>query len=378
MTSYKDNPNLKLKVVTTVNGVQEYRNNCKYIKGKYYIQNIDVFEIGDTWYRKESGLIDFDSETQKWVLKSSTHLIKGIIGFEKGKPVYGSFTANPYNNCTAVIADGKKVAINPEVLIKNGFFENIATGEYYCENDVNKSSIVKMKSIHNEGNFQHKGYNIEDNAKEFADKKKLFAEYPHKKTKVGTSFAKYLGDITYGLELETSAGNVPDYIQNRHGIVACRDGSIASAEWVTVPMSGVKGLENIKEMCEEITKRCDIDINCSFHVHIGNIPLDRAFLSTLYILGYKIQDDLFKMFPYFKIDPRGIKRKNYCQKLKKFNINPCKDFSKVGFKEYIDSVYYSIFMFLSDGVPPDNNNNKKIQQHPIKNKWDRHSRSLNK
>lgn len=374
MTLYKDNPNLKIKIVTTVSGKKEYRKNCKYIKGKYYIINEDVFEINETWYRKESGFIEFDHELKRWTLKNSVHLIKGIVAFENNVPTIGYFSENPYNNCTAHYNGGRMPAISSELLLKNGYFENIATGEYYSEAAVGKASAAKMKTIRIEGNFQHKGYNIEDNKDEFALKKRLYADYNHKKSRDGVAFGKFLTDITYGLEIETSEGNVPNHLQNRLGLVACRDGSISAAEFVTVPMSGAKGLQNIKEISETLVPRCNVDINCSLHIHTGSIPLDRASLVTLYMLSYQIQDDVFKMFPYFKTDPRGIKRKNYCQKLKKFNINPCKDFSKVGFKEYIDNVYYTIYMFLSDGVPPDENHNRKRGEHPIKNKWDRHSR----
>lgn len=45
MISYQDNPNLKLKVVDTVHGKKEYRRNCRKIKDKYYIVNVDCFEI---------------------------------------------------------------------------------------------------------------------------------------------------------------------------------------------------------------------------------------------------------------------------------------------------------------------------------------------
>lgn len=374
MTLYKDNPNLKMKVVTTCNNEKEYRCNCKYIKGKYYKIDQDVFEINDTWYRKESGLIDFDYEKKKWVLKNSTHLQKGIVDFEKGLPKFGSFSNNYFNNCVVIYQGSRTLAINSEILTKNGFFENIATGEYYYEKDVNPASIKKMKSIHNEMNFQHKGYNIEDNREEFKLKKSLHEDYNPTKSRNCITFSKLLGEVTYGLEIETSEGNVPNHIQNRLGIIACRDGSIGAAEFVTIPLQGAKGLHTINEIAKELKNRCNIDIKCSLHIHIGNIALDRNALVTLYTLGYKLQDDIFRMFPYYKTDPRGIKHKNYCQKLKKLNIHPCKDFSKEGFKDYIDNVYYNIYMFLSDGIPPDENHNRKRGEHPIKNKWDRHSR----
>ncbi len=56
-----------------------------------------------------------------------------------------------------------------------------------------------------------------------------------------------------------------------------------------------------------------------------------------------------------------------------------KDTSKAGFKEYVDDVYYKLFMFLSDGIPPDEHNNRNMNQHPVRHKWERTQRytSLN-
>ena len=51
----KNSPKLKIKVVTTINGDKEYRRNCKYIKGNYYVIDQDCFFVAERWYRKDSG-----------------------------------------------------------------------------------------------------------------------------------------------------------------------------------------------------------------------------------------------------------------------------------------------------------------------------------
>lgn len=139
-------------------------------------------------------------------------------------------------------------------------------------------------------------------------------------------------------------------------------------------MSGAKGLQNITDVATLVTERCEVDINCSLHYHFGNIPKDRLYLIALYTLAYKIQDEVFEMFPYYKTDPRGIKKKNYCQKLKQMSIYPLKDSSKEGYEQYVEEIYVRIFTFLSDGHPPSEFANKKLHKHPIRNKWERHSR----
>jgi hypothetical protein len=153
----------------------------------------------------------------------------------------------------------------------------------------------------------------------------------------------------------------------------CRDGSIQGGEAVSIPLSGAKGLQNMKHIGEELTKRVNIDINCAYHLHIGNIPTTRIYLVALYMLGYAIQDELFKMFPYYKTNPQGIKRKNYCQKLNKMSIYSLKDQSKEGYEQFVDVVYNKIFEFLSDG----RKGNTEVTSGrglPISHKWQNNSR----
>jgi hypothetical protein len=377
MISYKDDPKLKLQVVTTVTGDKEYRRNCKNIGQKYYVIDKDCFLVEGKWYRVESGKIEFDHEKKVWHLKTKNNLSKGVVGIGPlGAFVYGQFTPNIYNNCKVYdrLTGNNVLAINSEVLQTNGYFEDIATNIWYYSKEMTSNQIKKMQSIRNEVNFQNKAYNIEDNAVEFDQKKESYANFPTVISKEARAYGKLLGDTTFGAEIETSEGNLPNSAQYRMGLVGCRDGSINSAEWVTVPMAGAKGVQNLVDVSEVVSARCNIDINCSLHYHFGNIPKSREYLVALYTLAYKMQDDVFKMFPYFKTDHRGIKKKNYCQKLKKMSIYVCKDLSKEGYDTYINEMYVRIFTFLSDGTPPGENANRKRQQHPIQNKWDRKSR----
>lgn len=375
MTLYRDDPKLGLKVITTVTGQKEYRRNCKFIKEKYYLMDEDCFFIEEQWYRKESGLIEFDHEKKEWVLKANASLVYGIVGMESGALIRGYFTGNVYTNCKCSHEQfGTVVSMNSAILKEAGYFEDVATCKWYDRKRVDNSAFKKMITIRNEVNHHNKGYNIEDNAVEFERKKEAYKNYTPKISRDVRKYGKLLGALTFGGEFETSEGNLPDTSQYQNGIVVCRDGSIASAEYVTVPMTGPKGVQTVVNLCKDLTERTNIDMGCSLHYHFGNIPLDRLHLITLYVLGYKIQDDIFKMFPYYKTDHRGVKKKNYCQKLKKMQIHPLKDFSKEGYDAYIEEVYVRIFTFLSDGHPPAADNNRRLLQHPIAQKFNRPSR----
>jgi len=376
MILYSDNPNLKLKVVKTVTGEKEYRINCKHILDAYHVIDKDCFEINGKWYRKCSGKIAFDYELREWkVIQDNPQLIKGVIGFKDKTPIFEFFTPNVYNNVAGRSKKfGNFTAINKEILLENNYIEEISNCVWYDKDEWSEADIKKFQSIRAEKDFKHKGYNIEDNVEEFAEKKKTYKNYPLSISREVIPYGKILGDTTIGIEIETSAGNCSNNFQYRHGVVSCRDGSIGGAEWVTVPMGGVKCLQNIVTIAEELSKRCNVDINCSYHIHFGNIPLDRGYMVALYILCHQIQDDVFKMFPYYKTNPDGIKHKNYCQKLDRLHIYPLQDKSKEGYKGYVNEVYEDIFKFLSDGAPADINYNRQRKKHPIREKWNRKSR----
>ena len=377
---YKNNPNLGITIVTTVNGEKEYRRNCKLIKGQFYIRGIDCIQIEEKWYRvivdgQPSTLILFDNEKNVWVIrKKAVGLINGIIDFKNGEPVLGYFTENPYENViTETSRFGKKRALNQKILTNN-FFEDLKSGIFYLKSEVGDSSYRKMIQIGSSVDYHTKGYNIEDNIVEFKQKIKLYNEYPTEISKDARFLAKYLGETTFGCEIELSKGFIPDNFQNKNGIVMCRDGSITGGEVVTIPLSGAKGLQTLKNTVEGLKNRTEKDIHCSVHLHLGTIPRDRAYLCALYMLNMQIQDELFTMFPYYKTDPTGYKRKNYCQKLKRLNIHYLKDKTKDNFQDYIKDVYTKIFTFLSDGALPDEVNNRSVLRHPIQQKWQRNSR----
>lgn len=379
MILYKDNPNLELKVVTTIKGDKEYRRNCKFIAGKYYLTGRDCIFLEDQWYRIDGGNVFYDSEKDEWVTrrqKDARGLLKGVIGFEKGNPVLGYFSPNPYNNVDARITNlGGLKAINEEILAKNGYFENVANGQWVNAKEVG-SSKKSLQTIRNEMRFTDRGYNIEDNDADYQKKVEFYKNFTPHISKELKAYAQLIGDTSFGCEIEIAQGYLPYHLQARHGVVICRDGSIdGGPELVTIPLQGVKGLATLKSLSQALETRGDISIACAFHIHLGNIPTDRLFISALYLLCYKIQDELFSMFPGYKTTPNGIKRKNYNQKLERQGIHPLVDKSKDGVEQYVREVCTKLFVFLGDGkVTPDMYNNRKVRKHPEQRKWERHAR----
>lgn len=378
MILYKDNPNLSLRVVDTFTGEKEYRKNCRHIKGTYYIKNKDVFEINSIWYKKDSPKIVYDYEVEKYVLVRNGKIIGGVVGVDREQLVFGNFSSNLYNNVQLHDVHGGHRVINSTLLLENGYFEDKGSNLWIKRNQVSESSFRELTKIRNEKSYSRKGYNIEDNVDEFLQKKASYESYKTNLSKDVRQYARLIGDCTFGIESEVAQGSIADNLQYRMGLVACRDGSLTesgngyrSAEWVSVPMSGAKGLQNIVNIGNELKRSCNIDLNCSYHIHIGNIRTDRAFIVALYMLSYNIQNEVLRMFPYYKTDYRDIKKKNYCQKLKKLGIHPLVDFSKDSYSEFINSTYSKIFTFLSEGRLPTQECNRKQKKHPIAQKWSR-------
>lgn len=203
VVSYEENPNLDFEIIETINGEKEYRRNCRYLKGSYYIKNKDIFYIDDgnksQWYRLSSGKIEKDWETGVWQVKGTKSLLQGIVGFNPdGTFIFGGYTKNVFNNCVARVKGNQYDVINSDLLLKKDYFENIQNNMFYKRSEVNNSEYTKMTTPTVIKSYSDKGYNIEDNSGEFNLKKKLWAEYNPIIEKDVKKYAKYLGEITYG------------------------------------------------------------------------------------------------------------------------------------------------------------------------------------
>lgn len=378
MVYYKDNPNLEqdLQVVVTVNGEKEYRKNCKYIKEQYYVINKTCFQIEGKWRRYNDSNVVFDWETQTYVLnKPENRLIYGLVKNEKGNIVKGYFSSNPYNNINTVSAEfGECYAISAEALGDN-WEEDLRHHNWFSKKELLSSGIRERRMIRNQENPAGRGYNIEDNAQDFTVKRRRYDEYnTHISPKI-KYLSKYIGDLTFGFEFEVSEGNLPNNLQNRHGVVPCRDGSLnGGMEFVTIPMQGAKGLQTIINLCDDLKPRTNINLDCSLHIHFGNFGTDKLSIIALYRLCRSLQEELFSMFPYYKTNPEGIKQKNYTKKLNKLNIGVLMDPSKEAYEAYLLDSWNKLFNFYAEKQVSLTTFNKKTREHPIKEKWRRNSR----
>lgn len=368
--------------ITTYKGEVAFDTECIFTENQYVKKDDpDLIEIEGRQFLKTSKNVAFDNSRKEFFHFHHTrfNILPGIISvsYEKSEPYfeYGWFSSEPLIN--GVVYDHIKRAVmniqNVEELRDNLFAYSIKKGCYF----------LKTRGSHLEQDvpnvdYRRKGYSIEENKGEFELKCELFKHYKPVLNKNIRNYTQLLGpDLSFGLEVETISGHLPEHMQYRAGTVICRDGSLTiagtdqiGAEYVTVPMKGTKGVANIQYLMTELQKRCEMDLKCSMHIHFGGFSTDRGYLVALYNLSYQIQDELFKMFPFYKTQPEGIKSKNYNQKV----TDLFKNIKYFDYKNYVDTCYKKLFHFLAGGINPNRKFNRREKHHPAGSKWNIASR----
>lgn len=145
-------------------------------------------------------------------------------------------------------------------------------------------------------------------------------------------------DYTFGIEHESCAGIVPDYVIDKYGLLKMGDGStrmnsnqshpdnVIHYEYVTSVLHGDVGVDKFYEYLPKIGDHILMNDKCSTHFHIGgqsslggrkstSTPeFNRTFSALSVILGAKIEDSLKAILPDFR-DPETNR---YCSSIKRF------------------------------------------------------------
>jgi hypothetical protein len=374
---YRYDSSFPLQTVETIHGLVEYKINCRTIGGRNYVKGIDVFydETTGKWVNEPvSEILDYETGQK---VSSTAGMNRGIVEITDGKEVKGFYTPNVFKNCKVVNEEGVVPCIDYNILPPDQYGESYSEGIYYKLSLLSGAGMRDLVKKQLKVNHSHNAYNVEDDAKGFAAAIATFekSEFPIDKDIKAVS--RYLNDISFGAELETINGTLPPHLLAKYGVMICKDGSTKNAdglypaEFVTVPLKGAKGLQTLRNLSQEIAKRSDVDIKCSYHLHLGSVEITRVFMVSLYRLCFKIQNDVFRMFPFYKTKPDGIKEKNYCKKLQ----NILSAYGTKDFNEYINNSFTDIFSMLSGGLKMDENYNIKSKRNPWGNsKWEMKTR----
>jgi hypothetical protein len=197
----------------------------------------DCVEVDGAWYEKEGNMIAYNHTSKQWVLKhKNKNMIRGIIDFKsKDVPVTGYFTPRDTDAVDVFnLKTGEQFkCVSAEIAKKGGCEEDLSTGIYYF--NIPAGTLSALRRISNKIDNKAKGYNIEDNVDEMAQKTAAYNSYTPVINRQTVMFSKLLGDISFGVENEAIAGYLPNYIQNRTGVVVCRDGSLHAPDGTQGP-----------------------------------------------------------------------------------------------------------------------------------------------
>jgi hypothetical protein len=388
-----------LNTVVTFGGNTVVRDKAVRISGQYYEKHKECVYLPplanekskSNWFRLDHPSISYNYDTKSYdkiTRMRANGLVEGFIDTH----TKAFFTLNALKH-PVLFSDSKSTipvyALTKQIAIDLGYIEDIATGKYYDKANLSKNDI-RVITTKRKVDYRDLSLNYHANNNNSSYVKILAAHNEYLKiiepTHESLRIAEMLNNLSWGVEFETSNGTVPTGIISNLGLVPLRDGSVSGFEFTTVPLSGAKGLTVMKDMCEELTNRCCINLSCSLHVHLGNIPRERKHALAFIKLGYLIQDDVFNMVPSYKKDPRNRveelanKEKDYCKKLPSFKF-----FTTNIDTSNSDTVYtkfQEVFKFLNqsnnDGASIQNVENDyynfDTRRSPIEAKWNQYGR----
>lgn len=342
----------KIVEVTTINGVIKEKKDCRRIGGDYYIigdinikDSGDCYYINDKYYRIETGYITYDYEKEEYVIKNHSNLANGVVEIVDNKLVYGYFTPVKFKNVYVYSGGDKIISLSADIFKStNKFREQLKDGIFYDINDIQAINFNKKFKPKDEYK-RSLPYNCKDIIVNYID------DYNNNDIQLNPTVEKYgsvVRDLSFGLEFETTRGNIPDRLSRPLGLIPLRDGSISGIEYVTIPLSDKKGLQAIVNSCNLLKQRTSYDDSCALHLHVGGVPRTMEFILALYKTLIHIQNDMYSMFPLYKKYNFGVKQNDYTKQLPTDIL--LNQMDKVIDKSNIVDNFDVLFKYLSQGV----------------------------
>lgn len=319
--------------VTTIFGNTVNKKDCISINGEYYQKNIDCFNIDGRWYRKGNPRIYFNDVKKQW-MKKNQNVLQGIIDYsENGGYIFGNFEKSFEDDYKIHTQYGSYIVCSEKIFNSIPKVFDKYNGAFYDLNFAYNCRFDKSKD--KEGNAYiysfDRLYNSENLIEEFSQvNNSKYTENLLKVQRVEDVINKY----SFGFEIETSAGILPEYKCKQLGLIPLRDGSINGHEYTTIPMKGIDGINLLANQMKELKNNCLINKECSVHLHLGGYPLEKSKILSLYNLCYSLQNEIGELFPYYIYNSGKYKSngKDYCKKL----------------PQKMDSIEM-LYNFLSDG-----------------------------
>lgn len=305
-----------IKVITIFGNTVD-KKDCISISGEYYQKNVDCFNIDGRWFRKGNPKIYFNDVKQEWC-KLNPNVVDGIIGYIESNYnyIFGKFEKTFEGDYYIETLDGKYVVCNKELFNKIPKIFNKYDGVFYDMKKAYSRSFNKDKD--RLGNAYIYSFERLYNSEGLID---IFSQVDNSKYTEKLTFPKSISNVidkySFGFEIETSAGIIPEYKCKELGLIPLRDGSINGHEYTTIPMRGMDGINLLANQMKELNNSCSIDRDCSVHLHLGDFPLEKNKILDLYNLCFLLQDEIGELFPYCIYNTSRYKShgKDYCKKL---------------------------------------------------------------
>lgn len=349
---------------------------------------IEQVLIKGIYYPLDSTQIVKDYYTKEYILKNEAHELGSQLSMSKMEG-FRSFIVSYFsisiqdvlvNTMGLNCSDGvqRRILKDAEILRGNGTYwidplnRNIA----YDDVEWNKIQAKKNKNKFRAFNNQVKKFKDYDSEYLTDEERKQILERDIVYGVRSNTFKAFEGlDYTFGVELETSSGNISELECDGLNLKCEFDGSlrdtpdqrredVLGGEYITGVLTGDAGIYQLQRTCRVLAEKCTINKNAGIHVHVGGLKFNKLNIVYMYLLGVLLQDEIFSLLP--------ISRRNnsYCRKLKTLRIdqkqlNNAK--TPLMYKLLIDEYYNQIHVLVSSGKLPDKKTNKSTN-HPMGSK----------
>lgn len=347
---------MKNEIVETISGNRALRSDCRKIRGEFYkVGDVtkkdsgDCYKINGRYYKGHTGYIIYDHRLKQYVVKKMNVIVeKGVIGLdEKEEPIFGSFSLDMENPEPPLLRwkSCQYNVLNAEILEKSfRFQEDMRSGVFVDRQSIDAIHFIQPAYI-NQDMKRNLPYDSTGRLGRVKDQyNKMYTPVLSEAVK---KYQHAIGDLSFGVEFETTRGLIPQRIADPLGLMALRDGSIQGLEYVTIPLQGAKGMQALLDSLKELRKRTTYDDTCALHFHIGNIPRTEEFFLAFTRIMFLLQDEMFDLFPIYKKENYGVKRKHYTKPYE--YADTVYHFDRVITPDKVTSNFKELYRFLSMG-----------------------------
>lgn len=373
-----------MKIVTLANGKNAPKKDSYMIDGEYFLK-ADLIKIGGTFYKKEDPTIVYNTELNIWEKKTRAHIL-GLVVKQEGLD-FGYFKKSSlsfiFDDDVGHLSNVEELksfmeSNNNAIIINNILHFLSYVGEHvYWRPQTNGNYCYTKQRVPTEG----LPYEVQevDISSWIKKSETLYTEVVSEELNGLLEKWGSLLKYSVGVEYETSDGILSNDLSQLLGVIKLRDGSLKGGyEYSTIPYAGKKALFYNILTPIVLQKQHSINERCSLHVHFGGYPRDKKSILCLYLLLYRLQQEIGEFIAPYRKTPQFMQKvilaegKDYCAPLPAI-INPYKTDLELNWKE----VFNEFYLFLTSGKSPNEEYNFDTRVHPVKQKYNRKARYHN-